>query len=118
MRVSVAYEFLPKRPSAHAAMVMDHFGVGFDAGRHVIADNVELPIEPGDLVLFTGASGSGKSSLLRAAAEQLSVIVPSPVDGETIKERGFGSFGALAPSPWPSPPRRGRGDKTGSVLNI
>lgn len=71
MNVTVAYEFLPKTPSAHASMVIDHFGVGFDAGRHVIAENLDLPIQPGDVVLFTGASGSGKSSLLRAAAGQL-----------------------------------------------
>lgn len=71
MNITVAYEFLPKSPSVHASMVMDHFGVGFDAGRHVIAENLDLPIQPGDVVLFTGASGSGKSSLLRAAAAQL-----------------------------------------------
>ena len=28
MHLSIAYEFLPKSPSTHAAMVMDHFGVG------------------------------------------------------------------------------------------
>ena len=59
MNVSVSYEFLPKAPSVHASLVMDHFGVGFDAGRHVIAENLELPICSGDVALFTGASGSG-----------------------------------------------------------
>lgn len=75
MKLSVSYDFLPKQPSSHAAVVMDHFGVGFEAGRHVIADEVELPIEAGDVVCFTGSSGSGKSSLLRAAAAQLDGIL-------------------------------------------
>jgi len=71
MKLTVAYDFLPKTPSAHAAVVMDHFGIGFETGRHVIADGLELPIQRGDIVCFTGPSGSGKSSLMRAAAEQL-----------------------------------------------
>ncbi|HUG89429.1 MAG TPA: ATP-binding cassette domain-containing protein, partial [Planctomycetaceae bacterium] len=72
MRVSVAYDFVAKRRSANASIVMDHFGVGFETGRHVIANGLDLPIEPGDVVCFTGESGSGKSSLLRAAAAGLS----------------------------------------------
>lgn len=68
MRIDVAHQFLPKQPSVRAAQVMDHFGVDFEQGRHIIADSVDLPIEPGMVILFTGASGSGKSSLLRAVA--------------------------------------------------
>ncbi len=45
MHVSVAYELLPKRSTARAAVVMDHFGIGIEQGRHVIAENLELPIE-------------------------------------------------------------------------
>ena len=75
MQLSVAYDFLPKRPSSRAAVVMDHFGIGFETGRHVIAEDLELPIVPGDVVCFTGSSGSGKSSLMRAVAGQLSGVV-------------------------------------------
>ena len=71
MKLDVAYEFLPKRESCRTAVVMDHFGIGFETGRHVIAEGMELPVREGDLVLFTGASGSGKSSLMRGVAAQL-----------------------------------------------
>jgi ABC-type ATPase with predicted acetyltransferase domain len=71
MKLSVSHDFLPHRNSTRASAVMDHFGIGFEQGRHVIADDLELPIQPGQIVLFTGASGSGKSSLMRAAAERL-----------------------------------------------
>ncbi|MBX3439645.1 MAG: ATP-binding cassette domain-containing protein [Planctomycetaceae bacterium] len=73
MQLTVSHDFLPKQNSTRAAVVMDHFGIGFEQGRHVIAENLDLPIRPGDVVLFTGASGSGKSSLMRAAAAQLTV---------------------------------------------
>jgi len=75
MQLSVAYDFLPKQPSTRAAVVMDHFGIGFETGRHVIAENFDLPIETGDVVCFTGASGSGKSSLMRAAAQRLDGVL-------------------------------------------
>ena len=75
MHLSVSYEFLPKTPSSHAAMVMDHFGISFETGLHVIADGLDLPIQDGDVVCFTGSSGSGKSSLVRAAAIQLEGVV-------------------------------------------
>ncbi|TWT49830.1 Sulfate/thiosulfate import ATP-binding protein CysA [Thalassoglobus neptunius] len=52
-------------------MVMDHFGIGFETGHHVIASDLELPIAPGSIVLFTGDSGAGKSSLMRAVRQQL-----------------------------------------------
>ncbi len=54
---------------------MDHFGIDFETGRHVVADDLELPVEPGDVVLFSGESGAGKSSLMRAMAEQLDDVL-------------------------------------------
>lgn len=75
MRISIAYNFLPKDQTSHTAMVMSHFGIGFETGQNVIADDLELPIQPGDVVCFTGSSGSGKSSLLRAAAAQLEHVI-------------------------------------------
>ncbi|MBD3673653.1 MAG: ATP-binding cassette domain-containing protein [Planctomycetaceae bacterium] len=75
MQISVAYDFRPKTHTTHTAMVRSHFGIDFETGRNVIAENLELPIEPGDLVCFTGSSGAGKSSLLRAVAGQLSNVI-------------------------------------------
>lgn len=75
MQLSVAYDLLPKSPSLHASQVMDHFGIGFETGRHVIAESLDLPVKHGDVVAFVGPSGSGKSSLMRAAAEQLENVV-------------------------------------------
>ena len=72
MKLTVSHAFLPKQRSLRASLVMDHFGIGFETGRHVIAEDLELPMEPSDVVCFTGESGSGKSSLMRAAARQLS----------------------------------------------
>lgn len=71
MQITIAYDFLPKQRTTRTSLVMDHFGVGFDQGRHVVAQDVEIKVQPGQVVFFTGPSGSGKSSLLRAVAEQL-----------------------------------------------
>lgn len=52
-------------------MVMDHFGIDFEQGEHIIADDLDIPVEPGQIVLFTGESGSGKSTLMRTLSQQL-----------------------------------------------
>src|SRR3990167_2416412 len=75
MQVSGAYEFVPKKWSLAAGAVMDHFGIGFETGRYVVAEGLDLDIRPGDVVLFVGESGSGKSSLMRAVASQLGGVI-------------------------------------------
>ena len=71
MKLTVTHDFLPKTNSTRAAMVMDHFGIDFERGRHVVVEDLDLQISDGDLVLFTGESGSGKSSLMRAVCAEL-----------------------------------------------
>lgn len=75
MHLTITHPFTAKRPTVHACQIMDHFGIGFDRQDHVIADGLDVPITAGDIVCFTGDSGSGKSSLLRAAAAQLENVV-------------------------------------------
>ena len=68
MKLSCEYEFAPKTPTCHTAYIQTVFGIGFEVGRNVIARNVQVDYAPGQIVLFLGPSGTGKSSLLRAAA--------------------------------------------------
>lgn len=72
MQLSIRYPLLPKAHSLGTSLVMNAFGVDFDAREHVVCDGLDVNISPGQLVLFTGSSGSGKSSMLRAVREQLS----------------------------------------------
>src|SRR5262245_12159269 len=69
--ITVRYEFRPSKRSLATGRVADLFGLAECEPAHVVAENLALDVRPGDLVLFTGPSGSGKSSILRAAAAQL-----------------------------------------------
>jgi ABC-type ATPase with predicted acetyltransferase domain len=82
MLLNVAYSVPPKRNSVRASLVMDHFGISADIAERVLARDLEIPLEAGDIVLLTGGSGSGKSSLLRSLVAQLeheSTTPPSPL---------------------------------------
>lgn len=72
--ISIRYPFRPRRRSLACAEVADLFGLADDAPPYVVAENLELDVRPGDVVLFTGPSGGGKSSLLRAVSEQLGAV--------------------------------------------
>jgi ABC-type ATPase with predicted acetyltransferase domain len=72
--ITIRYAVRPRRRSLATAAVADLFGLADAEPAHVVAENVALDIRPGDVVLFVGPSGSGKSSLLRAAGEQVAAI--------------------------------------------
>jgi ABC-type ATPase with predicted acetyltransferase domain len=87
MCLDVAYQFLPKQPTVRTSQVMDHFGVSFEQGAQIIVAGLELPVQSGQVICFTGDSGSGKSSLLRNLAGQLTGVCD--LEGLTLEHKSL-----------------------------
>jgi energy-coupling factor transporter ATP-binding protein EcfA2 len=72
--ITIRYAVRPVRRSLATNAVADLFGLAADDPPLVVADNIVLDVRPGDVVLFVGPSGSGKSSLLRAVGNGLGAV--------------------------------------------
>jgi ABC-type lipoprotein export system ATPase subunit len=90
MLLNISYPTLPQRNSVRASQVMDYFGISQEAQERVLAKDLKIPLRSGDVVLFTGASGSGKSSLLNALVRQLEEGSPRRHGGTEEEGEGEG----------------------------
>lgn len=72
--ITIQFPFRSATRSLMTAQVADLFGLSDVEAPHVVAENVTLDIQPSDVVLFTGPSGSGKSSLMREVGRQLGAV--------------------------------------------
>ncbi|MCX7665636.1 MAG: ATP-binding cassette domain-containing protein [Gemmataceae bacterium] len=69
--INIRYSVRPQSRSIATGQVADWFGLADASETLIVAENLQLEIQPHELVLFTGPSGSGKSSLMRAIGQQL-----------------------------------------------
>lgn len=69
--ITIQYPIRPKTRSLLANQVCDLYGIGMDEPPVTIAENFALELDPGEIALFHGPSGSGKSSLLRAVGKEM-----------------------------------------------
>lgn len=73
MKINIKYLTKPQNITQRVAEVAEAFGVGVDESiEHVVLDNYEFN-EEFDVCYITGASGSGKSSLLRELKQHYNV---------------------------------------------
>jgi len=71
----ISLEYKTKNGSTERTRIIkEAFGVDSEHAFSVVVDDFSVVIEPGDVVLITGASGSGKSTLLKLFTSKRSVL--------------------------------------------
>lgn len=71
--------------SERVLAVAEAFGLGLEDREFRVLDNVEIDVNPGDVVFITGQSGSGKSQLLRMLQQQMQESGLTVADIESVK---------------------------------
>ena len=69
-RIDKRFETRVQR-SERVLAIAEAFGIGLADKQFVIFDNLDLEVNPGDVVYITGQSGSGKSLLLKELQRQM-----------------------------------------------
>ncbi len=72
--ITIRYPFRPARRSLATGHVTDLFGLAEEEPPHTVVEGLMLDVRPTDVVLFSGPSGSGKSSLMREVGRQLGAV--------------------------------------------
>jgi len=99
MRINIYYESQPTRATSAAESarlepeiaspqygesavyrVQDEFGIGLAPRRVTVVEDLEIEPRCGEIILVTGPSGSGKSSILRRIAS----AVPNSIDANSV----------------------------------
>lgn len=84
-RVSVKYK-TKNGSTDRTSIVKEVFGVDVEHAFSTIFTDFSLEIEPGDVVLITGASGSGKSTIIRLLTSKLSSLKREmEIEGKILK---------------------------------
>lgn len=78
--VSVKYK-VRNGSTERAEIVKEVFGVNSEHAFSTTFKNFSLQIEPGDVVLITGASGSGKSTIIRLLTSKLTSLEEMEIGG-------------------------------------